>query len=668
MRALFFAVALLSLAGCSVFNDPDRSKLLPVGGSGGAGGVGGVGGSDGVELFCDDGIDDDDDTRIDCDDPDCAEEPACCERRRPALNDGWSGDLRLRWTFAPTTDGAWSPSTPTFDDVRFVGDFGSAETPRALISDDCVALALGGWVTGRLRTTDPTGCTNDEPCERYTAIVLTTADDLAGGGRLPDEVAVTLHAGGLVQVTHAETELARTTATVGEDLTFEITLRPALDEEARPVLRASVVAGGETLVEDFVTSRIPNLIEDGECSEIAGLNVAVENQGSGVFSGPLEVTRQDCANPSQFQKQVATLTGSSLRFAPSWRSAYVGAPTLASSRDPFDDVQWDLIAEGSNDAPELEPVTHVGYAIGHARDTSDPGEDWSLDDWETSGGPKAGDDPPSCVTIPGGCVGNISVREPHLLAELTEGRVLRDLVLSFAREVSPDPPDVFGIQVVRPVGAPVTGVDVPPLPTLSPDAIPECVGLRDPALIPVDPDSLNGYWLLFTCVQGPGATTEIHAVRLSRALEVLTEAGEPMRRVVLTVDDLGPFAQGGIRAPEPLVSFTQDGLRLRVWFLAQEAPDTWSVALAEGRTRDAASLATDLPEILPFPVNPILRHDSPLVLSDCLGEGCSITGIAVTPRGDDPELLRFLLARRVNLPGGGRTDQLVPLEQPWSIP
>jgi hypothetical protein len=194
------------------------------------------------------------------------------------------------------------------------------------------------------------------------------------------------------------------------------------------------------------------------------------------------------------------------------------------------------------------------------------------------------------------------------------------------------------------------------------------MSLRDPALIPVDPEGLQGYWLLFSCVQGSGAPTEIHAVRISRALEVVLEGAEPMRRVVLVASELGPFAAAGIRSPEPLVSFEEDGMRLRIWFLAQSTPGDWAVALAEARSHDTAMLQFELPEPVPFPVNPILSNRSTLVRSGCLGLECTITGIAVTPRADDPSRLRFLLARRLNLPGGDRSDQLIPLEQTWTRP
>ncbi len=326
------------------------------------------------------------------------------------------------------------------------------------------------------------------------------------------------------------------------------------------------------------------------------------------------------------------------------------------------------LVEGGNLGPELEPSLHVGYALGHARTATDEGGQWRLTGWESSGSPKVGADPPACTD--GTCTDNRSVREPHLLAELNEEQELRDLVLSFAREVVTDPleRDLFGIQVVRPIGGPTTGLTLPSAPTLSPDDIPECVSLRDPALIPVDPDSLQGYWLLFTCVQSGGATREIHAVRISRALEVVQEGGGPMRRLVLAADELGPFASEGIRSPEPVVSFEENGMRLRIWFLAQSTPGDWSVALAEARTHDTSMLEFDLPEPVPFPVNPVLGNASTLVRSGCLGAPCSITGIAVTPRADDPDRLRFLLARRLYLPGAAPTDQLIPLEQTWRKP
>jgi hypothetical protein len=471
-----------------------------------------------------------------------------------------------------------------------------------------------------------------------------------------------------VLVTQADVEIGRAFAGLDQNVEVEIELRPTLNDSNLPVMNASVRVAGAPVLEDFVVAPISNLLATGDCAEIPGLRVAAQGRGGGVYVGPLTTAKQDCANPSQFDEQSAILSASSLGFNPSWAGAYVGSPALASSRNSVSDVQWDLIVEGSNDPPELEPTTHIGYALGHARVANDEGGDWPIDTWESSESPKVGDDPPSCLD--GSCPDNRSIREPHLLAELNENDELRDLVLSFARELVSEPAerDRFGIQIVRPVGGPGTPVALTGTTTLSPDEIPECISLRDPALIPVDPEAQEGYWLFFTCIDGAGAATEIHAVRISRALEVIQEGGGPMRRVVLVASELGPFAAAGIRSPEPLISFEKDGLRLRIWFLAQSSPGNWGVALAEARSHDTSVLGFELPEPVPFPVNPILSNASTLVRSGCLDEECTITGIAVTPRGDDPSRLRFLLARRLNLPGGGRTDQLIPLEQTWRKP
>jgi hypothetical protein len=657
MSRALVALAALLIGGCSWLNAPQRNLVPPDGGI-----------DDGVELFCDDGLDDDEDLAFDCDDSDCAEEPACCERRAATMSEDWTApNLSAGWAFAPT-GAPWSPLRPSLDGMTFVGGFLPDDSPRALVSKDCVSLALGGWVSTTLRATDPEGCEANAACDRYAGIVLTVATDSTPGSKLLDELAVTLHAGGLMLVTQADVEVARKSVAINESVEVEIELRPTLDEQNLPIIKAEVTVDGEPLLAEFPVTATSNLVTPGDCGEIPGLHVAAQGRGDGVYVGPVETEKQDCANPSQFDEQSAILNGSNLEFTPSWVAAYVGSPALASSRNSVSDVQWDLIVEGSNDAPELEPSTHIGYALGHARVATDPGSNWRLDTWESSGSPKVGNDPPSCLD--GSCTSNRSVREPHLLAEWNAEQELRDLVLSFAREVvtSSAERDLFGIQIVRPVGGPTTSITLTSTPTVSPNDIPECVSLRDPALIPVDPEAQQGYWLLFTCVEGAGTATEIHAVRISRALEVIYEGGEPMRRVVLVASELGPFAAAGIRSPEPLVSFEEDGMRLRIWFLAQSVPGTWGVALAEARTHDTAALELGLPEAVPFAVNPIVRSDSTLVRSGCFDGECNITGIAVAPRADDPSRLRFLLARRLNLPGVGRTDQFIPLEQTWSKP
>ena len=662
MVGLTLAWAALGLSGgCTLFNDPDDNLGTPDGGLPDA--------AVEVELLCNNDSDDDGDSASDCDDPDCSEEPQCCERTAQTVNEDWSApDLRTDWIFAPTEGGPWSPRRPNEGGgiVGFLPD----DMPRALVSNDCIPLALGGSIESELEALDPAGCDRETVCDRFAAVVLTFPQDMAPGSRIQDELGVTLHAGGYLQVTQAGVEVFSTSITVGEAHALEIEIRPALDGQNRPVIQASLsispsAGGAPTTFEDLIVASTEDLFSGGSCEEVPGLHLAVEGRGVGVRIGPVEASKQDCANPSQFDEQSATLTREGLRFRPSWTSAYVGAPTLASSRTPAADVQWDILVEGSNDPPELEPVAHVGYALGHARTTTDVNDDWRLDGWDSSDGPKAGDDPPSCVG--GSCPERRSLREPYLLAEPNDDPVL--WVLAFAREVvTGEERDRFGIELTRPPGAPDDPTSVFGDPTLIPEVVSGCVSLRDPALIPVDSEARQGYWLFFTCV-GEGATPpEIQAVRVSRALEV--EGGAvPVTTTVLSAEMLGAFAAEGVRAPEPVLEFVKQGARIRLWFLAQETVGEWSVGLAETAAQDADTLAFRLPAFTPFPVNPILTNDSTLVRNRCaVDEVCAISAIAVSRRSDDPERLRLLLARRVNPASGMGRDQLIPLEQTWRLP
>ena len=309
--------------GCSWLNAPNDDSIPPDAGVDGGG----------IELFCDDGLDDDQDLAFDCDDADCAQEPACCALRSPTLSEDWAAaNLSGGWIFAPTAEAAWTPLRPSLDGTTFLGGFLPDDSPRALVSRDCVSLALGGWVGTTLRSTDSAGCAADAICERYAGIVLTVANDSAPGSKLQDELAVSLHAGGLVLVTQADVEVARTSVGLDENVEVEIELRPTLDEANLPILKASVTVAGETILADFQVMGFADLLSSGDCAEIPGLRLAAQGRGDEVYLGPVVSAKQNCANPSQFQEQSATLTGSTLEFTPSWVEAYVGSPALASSR------------------------------------------------------------------------------------------------------------------------------------------------------------------------------------------------------------------------------------------------------------------------------------------------------------------------------------------------
>ena len=574
MRFSLAALLALLAGGCSWLNAPNGNLTPPDAGVDGGG----------IELFCDDGLDDDEDLAFDCDDADCAQEPACCELRSPTLSEDWAAaNLGGGSIFAPTAEAAWSPLRPSLDGTTFVGGFLPDDSPRALVSRDCVSLALGGWVGATLRSTDSAGCAADAICERYAGIALTVANDSAPGSKLQDELAVSLHAGGLVLVTQSDVEVARTTTGVDENVEIEIELRPTLDEANLPILKASVTVDSETILGDFKVMGIADLLSSGDCAEIPGLRLAAQGRGDEVYVGPLVSAKQNCANPSQFDEQSATLTGSTLEFTPSWVEAYVGSPALASSRNSVSDVQWDLIVEGSNFGPELEPTTHIGYALGHARVATDEGGDWGLDGWESSASPKLGADPPACLD--GSCDVNRSVREPHLLAELNAENELRDLVLSFARELVTEPSerDLFGIQIIRPVGGPSTAVTLPTAPTISPSDIPVVHELARSRA------NSSG------CRRGSRDTGCSSAACRARArLPKFTRfefrgrskwcSKAPSRCAVWCWSRVssGRLPPRGLPLARPLMLVRKDGMRLRISFLTQRHAGDWAVGAARG--------------------------------------------------------------------------------------
>ena len=279
---LLAAPLVLGAGGCTLLNAPERNLVPPDGGVKG-----------GIELFCDDGFDDDEDTAVDCEDSDCAQEPACCEERRTTLNEDWTAaDLRDDWVFTPTTGVLWGPVRTSFAGAQFVGGFLPNDSPRALLSEDCVSLALGGWVSATLRSADGSGCSASEECERYAGVVLTVASDSMPGNKLQDELAVTLHGGGLVLVTQADVEVARASGGVDRDVEVEIEVRPKLDDDNQPVMKAEVTIDGAVVLEDFDVAPIAELLSEGDCAEVPGMRVAAQGRGADVYVGPLQTAKR----------------------------------------------------------------------------------------------------------------------------------------------------------------------------------------------------------------------------------------------------------------------------------------------------------------------------------------------------------------------------------------
>ena len=654
MRLQVGSALCLLTVGCVWLNAPDDDLLdLP---------------PSAMERFCDDGEDNEGDGLSDCADFDCIGSTVCCdEPPSTPVDQGWAGSNPFSsWTALPSTN----PQLPTVGDDgdrTVITAFASVDTPSAIAFDPCIPMTLGIDLEIELKALGTPACEPDKPCPPYAAVVLTLEPDMEEGQQLRDELAILLYGGGLLRLTRNTTEeIARTPFPAREWVTAHVTIVPLVGE-GEPVLRARITAeaAGEQVVvsDDLRLTGLDRLINTGDCSQVPGLNLAIEGQGSAVLVGQVRASRQTCVNPSQFQPLDATLMSENLGFdgsAEPWTVGSFGAPTLASSRIGGR-LQWDLLVEASDLPPET-PV-RVGHAIGHARTTTAGGQgpaQWGA--WESSIDPKAGDLPPSCIGD--GCPMLTSVREPHVLA-----RSSSELILSFAQELPDAPPGPlrFGLQVIASAGPPDAVVTLPNGLRLIPGDLPSsagCVSLRDPSLIPVNSDASEGYWLLFTCVPESGTVTEVQAVKLDEDLALEEGADGLVHRVVL---DASAFGAVEIRSPEPVVVHSDRGATIRLWSILASSTGARSVGLAVGFAIDE-DLVQSFPPLVPFPINPVIESDSPS-LGPCLeGEECTLQSLAVTPRADDPSRLRFLLARRVKQTDGGRRYELVPVDQVWKIP
>ena len=593
-----------------------------------------------------------------------------CTREKILISENWTtSDLSVNWAFAPTEPPAWQPSRSIVGSDRVISDFGLPNESHALIEKSCAPMALGNEITVQLRAKGQFPCDNDEPCDEYAGVVLSRFDDMNRGERLLDELAVSMHAGGYLQVTQSGNEVASELLSTDEPYEVRVQLAAGFDEDNVGALFASVrvsspLSAGQ-LVGTFRVIALEDLLRDSSaCSQVPGLNIAIEGKGDGVDVGTLLARTPDCANPGQFDAPGATLTSEIMGFNPSWTTGSIGAPSLASSRNDADDISFEIMVDGSNDPPELEQITHVGYAIGHASTTVTPGQiTWGIgaSDWLSSGVPKLGDDPPSCVGS--SCPSNISAREPHIFTTLSEGKITNRIV-SYAREVDTSSMrDVFALHISDQVDE--AGIPLPiDAPKVAPNELSECVSLRDPSVFPANSSGTQGYWAMFTCERDNGLPSQIHALRLQPNLEPVTPLDS---KVVIDPSTLGAFAEAGVFGAEPLVAFIpeQDAF-VRVWFMARSIEGDISVGLVEAEASHSNLVSSTLPSLMPFPVNPVLTENAS-VLGGCPGI-CELKGLAVARRADDFERLRFVLARSVNSTTEGRFDELIPLEQFWRLP
>lgn len=656
------------LGGCTLVNAPDRNRLDAGSFDGGMDASDARDASDadsdepvptdtGVDADtrppenCANGVDDDDDGLVDCEDFDCAAETAaCCREAAPApdlaittwplnLDDAWDATLRVE-------------SSAIFPEVRDgVLRFSRSRDPHALVLESCVPLGLGAELRARF---GPRG-----DAESFAALVLTPVDEQRVPRRLPAELAVTFYGSGRVEVSQDETVLARSDELDplpdGIFYDLQVELLVDADDTGRGVLRANVTIRDTENNERFAWSAplitLDNLFFDrASCRDSAGLRLAFEGAAGAtdvVEVGAMTVGQLACTNPGQFLRRLddplsagdvpgvltASLDFDATERDPRWADeAMLSASLLGTTGTP--DPVWHVAAEATNDQPELVTTARVGWAIGYAFEST-----WNVDTWtDASEQPVVGQAPPSCLD--GSCTTTPpAARDPHLFA--TGSQV--NLVYAAEQGTS----ERFEIRFVNALST--ASAASTSLLTLEDEL--DCHSLRDPAIVPKDTGPPY-YWLFFTCERANAPPT-IRARELEVDLMGLWPTMEPSLEVLSTAD-LGPFARDGVRSPEPVL----DGDVYRLWFLGLDQVTGASVGVAVGQPKTPGAL----PTLIPYPANPILRSGDP-AFDDC--PGCTLEGIAVARHPDRVDRLRFLVTRRVPIAGGGRRYDLMPLDQTW---
>lgn len=684
MRRAIAACALIALSGCSVLNRPDpvppaRSDAGPFDGGPDGGADAGYDARpnyDGCtvrttrELDCRDGMDDDCDSLVDCQDFECIGSPDCC-------GSGDLGDLfNEDWSTTTAWEGVPAASPPTVVGGSRVR-FGGSGDPKAFIRDACSPLLLGATFTANFAFTGER-C-EAGTCDDYASIVLTYANDLVAPNQLQADIRVAITGDGRVQIGRGPDILvdrADVTFTATPTVTLDVT--PGTNASGSPVLLARVLVGATEIASDLTVLRIGNppdpIRGPLECMpEGLGLFFAVEGRGDLVQIDEVSGSALRCANPTQFTRPpVPAITPMALGLASSWTSGGIGAPTLASYVSGTPTFQ--LLVDGSNALRADETWQHVGLAIGGAESSNDM-RVWIARDpngGTPDGQPAIGDDPPQPME---GVTPGTSVREPSLYANLdTMSRLSEPMVGVYAAEHEfPDAErDVFGIQPFNLFSSRMTGITpvgpayIAPVERSTATET-DCISMRDPLILPRSSTATSdGYWLFYTCIRVDTADPRrlrhrfpiIQARRLSGAL---MPEGDP---VTVVTEGISPFASRGVFGAEGVVRFDAaapvPNATYRLWFIGTDARGATSVLMAQ--TEGPANLE-QLRPFVGFPANPVLTSSSPL-FGPCTGTACLIEGLSATIKGGRGDEIWMLVSRSINSTSGV-TYELVPLVQFW---
>ena len=670
MRLAHFTTWLLALSGCSLLLAPDESKIRRPDASADAGPDAGPpdGGRDGGpdacvtreaphELTCAGGMDEDCDGYVDCADYSCASSPECCGGlTTPIFEERWANPIDEWLELGASVTRA----------AGEIVDFRTASAPNALVYQDCLPLDVGVRLVVAFHL--PTQCMAPSICEDdYAALVLTPLPELPAGRGLVADVAVRVSAAGEVSLwrggepLHAWAERVVPGAT---SATVTLELTPGLAAGNVPSLFAQVsIEQPGTGVSFTPLERLPVvLLEDlanarAACAATGnprgdGLFAAIEGAGDAVRVGTLDADARSCANPALFRPSAALRADGYALGA--WAAGGAGAPSLA--RYVYGgDTRWELWVDASSTPRERDHIDFVWLALG-AQIGSNDGASWTARGTE---GLVLGTSPTSSP----------SRREPGFYAHVDRNFRLvgSELKLVFARELPRPTADGGvggmdgGLVDVTPAYAIFAAQNVPPAatdtvverlqPLLQPPNTSGCRSLRDPLLLPVGPDLSDGLWLVFTCERAGGQPSSLHIAHVSQDLTSVDMPPQPL----LALSE--SFAARGIYGADGVADFDAGGERVtyRLWLLGRDAGGVSRLAYAEAYDQAVGAV----PELVPYPANPILEPDDSL-LGSCDG-GCTLTGVTVTRISDLD--LQLVVSRSVAATSGGVRHELVPLMQ-----
>jgi hypothetical protein len=664
MRPAALAVLLALVAGCSVWNRPD-----PFDGGGADAPVdaldasfdtpdAGADAPDGPlprprETVCDDGRDDEDlDGLIDCADPDCASNVAlCCRESRPAavIDEDWCGGVPSSWRGV----GALT-ATDRVEPCSLSGD----DRVAALLNGGCVPVPSGLVIAATLAWS---GSCPD--CEAMVA--LSPIRDVPAGGLL-EELALRMREDDqtnvVVELTRAGRVLGRLpapgTGFGAGDVSLTLSLFPALDDEGRPVIRATLRAvwddGMQSAELDALDALAPRDLTGPAlgCSVAPGLFLGVQTRGRAGRIGELLAWPQQCSNPALFRPagfpagvpaDASWLEASDLGFAPApataWTAGGVGAATSVPLRTDATVVDWHWFVDGTNLNRANDRDRALDFSFGGAL-ARHPGLIGFTP--RRGGEPLAGHLAPTCAGAGSDC-GVDDFREPALFVprepdgSRAGGRTAYAVWVSRADDGS----SWLGRAAFTDFR---NSADTLP-PPLEIDT--GCAAPSHPAILSPDPSGDDGHLLVFVC----GA--EVWGLRVDAEFMPVGEAA-----MLFEAGTLG-FPLGILDVDGAVFDRTY-----RLWVAGRDGRGGTRLAITEARIRDDGPL-----EFVPFGGNPVLSIDDPIFQTGpdrCVGV-CRITGVGVAREPGAMDSTRWGPRVRVLVSvtdeGASVRHAVVPLEQ-----